>query len=314
VSRQTAGDRVRRLLALVPWLAASSPVPVDEACERFGLTRQTLLADLGVLAFVGVPPYSPDTLIGVDVDDDTITITLSEPFDRPLRLKPDQALALVAAGHSIRAVPGADDDDPLQRALAKLARALGVDPDQVHIDLGEGDDTTRATLLDAIASGRQVELDYYTFGRDERSVRTVDPYQVVADQGSLYLLGWCHRSDDVRVFRVDRIASVTVLDAEASPPPPGTEWDRYRPGADDPRVTIDLAPPARWVAERYPCDHVEETGSGGLRVTLGVGARPWLERLLVSLGPAATIVDAPGDLASAGATAARRILTRYGAV
>jgi proteasome accessory factor C len=312
MSRATAGDRLRRLLALVPWLAANSPVPIDDVCQRFGLDRRALLADLEVLPYVGVPPYSPDTMIGVDLDDDLISIHLAEPFDRPLRITPTQALALIAAGHHIRQVPGADDTDPLQRALAKLARALGVDPDQVHIDLGGGDEAVRTTLLGAIAQGRRVEIDHYSFGRDERIVRTVDPHQVVADQGHLYLLGWCHRSEDVRFFRLDRIASVTLLDETAAAPGGDVPWDRLRPGDDAPLVTLDLAPEARWVAERHPCERVDEAPDGHLHVALAITAPAWLERLLLTLGPAAKLLDGPVELRGAGATAARRILTRYG--
>jgi predicted DNA-binding transcriptional regulator YafY len=46
-----------------------------------------------------------------------------------------------------------------------------------------------------------------------------------------------------------------------------------------------------------------------LRVTLRVGERAWLERLLLRAGPDATVVT--GDDGT-GATAARRILAVYG--
>ena len=300
------------MLALVPWLAANSPVRVDEVCERFGLDRRALLADLEVLPYVGVPPYSPDTMIDVDLDDDLISIRLAQPFDRPLRITPAQALALIAAGHHIRQIPGVDETDPLQRALSKLARALGVDPEQVHIDLGGGSAEARATILDAIARGRRVEIDYYAHGRDERSLRTVDPYQVVADDGSLYLFGWCHRSDGVRVFRLDRISSVTVLDQPAEAAPDDLEWEGFRFGEELPRVTLELTRRARWVAERYPIDRAEEAADGHLTVTLAVAAPAWLERLLVTLGPDARVVSGPPELIHAGVTAAARILARYG--
>jgi proteasome accessory factor C len=312
VSRATASDRLRRLLALVPWLSANSPVAVDDVCERFGIDRRTLLADLEVLPYVGVPPYTPDTMIGVDIDDDQISVILAEPFDRPLRITPAQALALIAAGHQIREVPGVDADDPLQRALAKLATAIGVDPEQVHIDLGGGEEEVHTRLLDAITAGRQVEIDHWSFARDERAVRRVDPYQVVSNEGSLYLVGWCHRSDDVRFFRLDRIAMVTVLDEAARPPHEEVSLDRLRPSADAPRVVLELVPSARWVADGYPNDGVTELDDGRFLVTLPVSGRAWLERLLLTLGPAARVVDGPEGLATAGRDAARRILARYG--
>lgn len=314
MSRTTAGERVKRLLALVPWVTAHSPVSVDEVCARFGITRTSLLADLAVLPYVGVPPYTPDTMIDVEIDDDLIVIRLSEPFDRPLRLTSAQALALIAAGRSIRGVQGADADDPLQRALAKLANALNVDPDQVNVALGEFHHEVLGTIVSAIHDSERIDIDYYTFSRDERSVRRIDPYQVVADQGSWYLTGWCHRSEEVRVFRVDRIASVDRVEERIDPPPADAGWDRYTPGVDEPRVTLDLAPSARWLTEQYPHDSAIELDGGILRVTLAVTARPWLERLLVTLGPAATVVEAPEQFADAASDAATRILARYGAI
>jgi proteasome accessory factor C len=309
--RITAGDRVRRLLAMVPWITAHSPVRIDEVCTRFGIDRRTLLSELEVLSYVGVPPYTPDTLTWVEVDDDEISIRLSEPFDRPLRITAEQALALIAVGRSIRDETGADAADPLQRGLAKLAAAIGVDPDQVHVELGEARDELLDGLMGAAAAGTRVEIDYYTYSRDQRTVRTVDPYQVVADAGSWYMVGWCHRSDDLRVFRVDRIASLDVLDQPIDPPPEGVSWDRYRPGGDEPRVTIELDPSARWILEHYPHDDATDLDDGWVRVTLAVSGRPWLERLLLNLGPAARVVGGEESLAETGAQAARRLLTRY---
>ncbi|MFP4512360.1 MAG: helix-turn-helix transcriptional regulator [Acidimicrobiales bacterium] len=312
MTRSTASERVRRLLALVPWVSTHSPVAIDEVCSRFGIDRATLIAELSVLPFVGVPPYTPDTLIDVDFDDDQIIVRLSEPFDRPLRLTSEQALTLIAAGRSIREVPGADSDDPLQRGLAKLATALGVDPDQVHVELGEAHSQLLDDLLAAATDGRRVEIDYYTYSRDQRSVRAVDPYQVVADRGNWYLIGWCHRSAGVRVFRVDRMASLTVLDDPIDPPPEDVEWDRYQPGTTEPRVVLDLDPAAQWILDQYPYDEAHETTGGTVRTTLAVSGRSWLERLLLTLGPAARVVDGPDDLVGAGQDAARRVLARYG--
>ncbi|MBK5223834.1 MAG: WYL domain-containing protein [Acidimicrobiia bacterium] len=312
VSRVPAGDRVRRLLALIPWVTANSPVAVDDVCRRFGISRSALLADLEVLPFVGVPPYTPDTMIDVDIDDDVIEMRLAAPFDRPLRLTAPQALALIAAGHSIRAVPGADPGDPLQRALAKVAAAMGVDPDRVHVDLGDVERSTLDALSTAASDRRSVEIGYFTYGRDEHSQRVVDPLRLYADRGNWYLAGWCHRSTDVRVFRLDRIDSVRMLDQTFEPRPDASTLAVFRPSDTDPRVTLDLDASARWVIEQYPCESVDELADGAVRVRMAITARPWLERLLVRLGPAASVVDADTDLATAGVDAARRILAVYG--
>lgn len=313
MSRLTADDRVRRLLSIVPWIAARPDgVGVDELCGRFGIDRKTLLNDLTTLSFVGVWPYSPDAQVEVVIEDDRVFVHLPQWFDRPLRLTPDQALALVASGASLASVPGADPDGPLARGLAKLAATLGIDTDSaIDVDLGAADPATMDRLQRAIDDRQQVELEYYTYGRDERTTRVVDPYRLYADQGNWYLTGYCHLAEDERVFRVDRIQQVTVLATGAAVPEEPPSLGAFLPAADDPRVVLDLAPAARWVIEQYPVEVVEPRPDGTTRVTLAITAPAWFERLLVRLGPDATVVSAPDDLADAGPRAARRIRDRY---
>ena len=162
---------------------------------------------------VGVHPYTPDALVDVIVDHDRVQIRLPDFFRRPLRLTPAQAFALLAAGRSLQSVPGADESGPLARGLAKLAATLGAESSAVvEVDLGEVGADDLALLQQAAAEGRSVEIDYYSYGRDAQEVRRVDPWRVQAAQGQWYLEAWCHRSQAERVFRVDRIRSVTVLD------------------------------------------------------------------------------------------------------
>jgi hypothetical protein len=57
----------------------------------------------------------------------------------------------------------------------------------------------------------------------------------------------------------------------------------------------------------------EDRPDGVLRVTLGVTATPWLERILLQLGPAARVVTLDPRLGGAdlAAAAADRVLARY---
>jgi proteasome accessory factor C len=75
-------------------------------------------------------------------------------------------------------------------------------------------------------------------------------------------------------------------------------------------VTLACAPEAAWIADEYPHDSVEEGVDGHLLVTLPVADDSWLERLLLRMGPAVTIVDRP-DIASKVSEAAAAALQRY---
>lgn len=320
MSRETAADRMRRVLAIVPWIVANPGQKVADVAARFGLNEEQLLADLGVVYMVGLPPYSPDALVDVQIDDEgRVTIRLADFFSRPLRLSPGQGLALLASSDGLLSVPGTDPDGALARALHKLGAAIGIGGEsggtQLDVHLGAAEGRMLDQLRNAATSGTEVELSYYSYGRDTYSTRAVAPWRVFADSGNWYVHGWCHLAEGERIFRVDRIESIVELERQASVRPDDGDEGRgtFHPQENDPRITLDLEPGASWVVDSYPCQEVIELGDGSLRATLVISAVPWLERLLVRLGPSATVVDAVGlpDAELLASQAAGRILARY---
>jgi proteasome accessory factor C len=317
MSRPGADERLRRLLALVPWVAAQDGPTVEEVCARFGCSEAELLADLDLLFVCGVHPFSPDTLIEVDVDEGRVWIRYADWFSRPLRLTPAEGLALVAAGTALLAAPGAEADGPLARGLAKLAAVLGVDPEEaVEVELGDASPEVLAVLRQAVDERRRVEVEYYSYGRDAWARRTIEPYRVFSAAGQWYVPAWSVDADGERLFRIDRMRSPRLLDQRFDPPAEPRPPTVYHPRPDDPVVVLDLAPEARWVAERYPVESAVDLEDGRLLVRLRVSERPWLERLLLQLGPAAVVqegADGTSDWAAedVAAGAAARVLARY---
>jgi proteasome accessory factor C len=307
-----AGARLQRVLALVPWILANPGVTMPELAERFAIPASELEADLELLPMCGLPPYTADRLIDVWVGDDGgVTIRLAEYFERPLQLTPSEGVALLAAGRALLAVPGSADSGPLASALEKLEAALGT-RGGVAVDVGSGDHLVR--LQAAVADREQLELEYYSFARDEMTTRIVDPRRVFHAFGAWYLDAYCRTAEGERLFRVDRVRAVRPTGAPAAPPPEDPESTLadlvYRPGPDDPRVTLRLEPEARWVVESYPTESVTERSDGRVDVVLAVSAPAFLERLLLGLGPAVTVVGPPAAKAALRATA-KRILAQY---
>src|SRR5262245_4805447 len=256
---------------------------------------------------IGVPPYSPGDYLDVDEDPDGgVTIRLAEHFRRPLRLTAAEGLALLAAGRALLAVPGSDPHGPLATALDKLEAALEL-PGLV-VDVGEPDQL--AAVRDAVAAHARIEIDYLS-GKDELTTRRIDPEVVFYATGQWYAGAHCHLARDERMFRVDRIRAIRPTGETFEPGATGFETGEvFRPHADDPRVTLRLAPGAAWVPEAFPAEAVTERADGSLDVVLAVSETSWLERLLLRLGPEAEVLE-PSTLRDTGAAAARRILNRY---
>lgn len=300
-------NEVQRILALVPFLVAHPGIAKTEVAERFGLSAAQLDADLGLVLMIGTPPFSPGDYIDVDDDGESVTLWMAESFRRPVRLSPSEGLALLAAGRVLLAVPGSDPDGPLASALAKLEAALGAPGLVVQMTAPARLDAVR----EAVDARRRIEIDYWSAGRDELTTRLVDPLAVFSATGEWYLEAYCHRAAADRLFRIDRIRELRPTEEHFTPPDddPGPPVV-FHPRPDDPRVTVDLAPSASWVVERYPTESVFQRDDGRLRVSLAVSEPTFLARLLLALGADATVVE-PAELRSVAGEAAARVLARY---
>ncbi|MCB0967420.1 MAG: WYL domain-containing protein [Ilumatobacter sp.] len=305
-----AEDRLRRLLVMLPWLMERGEVPVAEAAAHFGLSEHEVARDLELAAMCGLPPFV-DEMIDVFIDDGMIWVGVPRLFTRPLRLNSVEAWELLAAGRAAMQLPGADPDGPLGRGLAKLAAALGEDDTGgVRVDLERPDVADR--LATAIDAAERLRIAYWSASRDEVGERTIVPRQLFTDRGEWYVSADDDRSGEVRTFRLDRIESVEgtgeVGVAGAGPLPTPGEWFT---DADIPRVTVRLAPSARWIVERYPSDEVGEPDvDGWVEARLPVASRRWFVRTMLRLGPGAQIVE-PDDLADEVRAVARDVLGRY---
>ncbi len=298
------------MLALVPWILAHPGATLAELATRFDVEEAELEQDLELLPMCGLPPYTADRLIDVWVGDDgAVSIRLAEYFERPLRLTPAEGVALLAAGRTLLAVPGSDPDGPLARALEKLERTLGA-TGGIAVDIGGADHVER--LRDAADHGHQLEIDYYTFARDEMTTRVVDPVRVFHAFGAWYLAAYCHRAVGDRLFRVDRVRAVRPTGVEVAPRATSDDDDGlvYRPSPDDLRVRLRLARSAAWVAESVPIESRKDLRGGRSEVVLAVSGAAFLERLVLGLGPDAEIVE-PDEARATVDRAARRILERY---
>jgi proteasome accessory factor C len=319
VTRTDAAVRLRRLLTIIPWIVDHQGSRLDDLAARFGMKVAELERDLELVPFCGLPPYTPDRLIDCEIVDGCVFLRFAEYFGRPLRLTPAEGFALLAAGQALLAVPGADEHGSLAAALGKLAGVLG-GGDGMAVELGPA--RYLEPLRAAAAASERVEIDYYTFGRDELTTRRIDPRAVFASAGQWYVDAWCHRAGDDRLFRVDRVRGVRPTGEHFDPAagggmtatPGGTGVSpgvTFNPRPSDRRVTLLLDPSAAWVPESFPVESVETGPDGRLKVILVASERAWLERLLLRLGPAAEVLD-PAEVRVEAAEAARRLLARYG--
>lgn len=300
--------RLNRILAMLPWVIANPGATVDEVTKRFGYTTSELLSDLDLVFVCGLPGYGPGDLMEAYVEDDQVIVDMADYFARPLRLSAPEALGLLAAGMALASTGQAPA--ALETAVEKLAGVvLPGAGDVLAVELAEEPDVLEL-LRTSVGERRVVGISYLGLASNELTERDVEPWAVFSSLGNWYLSGFCRLKGGERVFRVDRIRDARLSDDTFEPPADlPTPEVRYTPSEDDVYVTIALSRRARWVAEYYPVEVVEDTGER-LEVVFAASDPLVAARLLLRLGSTAEIVS--GDEVVAAVERLRsEILNRY---
>jgi proteasome accessory factor C len=301
---ESATIRLSRLLTMVPWLLNRQGVEIEEAAREFAVTPAQIEADLALLFLCGTPGGYPGDLIEAEWESGRVFLGNADTINRPLRLGVDEALTLIVGLRALAAVPGIGERDAVVRALAKLEAATGsasagTSRIEVLIDEGTGEEFLDLARR-ALADRRRVHLRYLVAGRDESTERDVDPMRLINFDAHWYLEGWCHRAEDVRLFRLDRIEAVAVLDEDGTPPATAQPRDLgsgvFTPHAGDQLVKLVLGPGAVWVSDYYPIESIDRTSDGGAVIELRTPDTGWLRRLMWQLGATATVLE-PAELA-----------------
>ena len=276
---------------------AGELVSTAELRERLQLSDEELREDVNVLNVVNFGGGSY-VLYAEIRDDGQIEVDpepYSDNFDRPARLLPVEAKALVAA---IDLIGEHLPEGSLTSAREKIVAALGEDPMDQGLQVaptGADDSDVARRISKAIAQRKLIELEYYKENEDELTSRTVEPYALTNGREGWYVASFDPARDGVRHFRLDRIKEVAITSRKFKPRPevdPAAEVDGWLRTGEVPAsamARVWVSPErARWAREARRV--VGECGDGAVIVELGFAGVDWLVReILKEAGDAAVI-------------------------
>jgi predicted DNA-binding transcriptional regulator YafY len=288
-------------------------VAVSEVCERLQISEEELHEDVNVLnvvnfgggSYVLYAEFNDQGEIEVDPE------PYSDNFDRPARLLPVEAKALVAA---IDLIGEHIPEGSLASAREKIVAALGEDPMEQGLQVAPtpGDDRGVAREVSrAIVERRMIELDYYKENEDELSLRRVEPYALTNGREGWYVASFDPERDGVRHFRLDRIKRVTLTDESFEPRPevdPAAAvdgWLRTGEVQASRSARVWVSPErARWACEARRV--VEEWSDGSVVVELSFAGVDWLVREILKEAGDAAVLE-PQDAREAVSAAVGRL-------
>ncbi len=311
-------ERFARLVTLASILIKAGRederVVVTEVCERLQISEEELREDVNVLNVVNFGGGSYVLYAEFKEDDGEIEVDpepYSDNFDRPARLLPVEAKALVAA---IDLIGEHIPEGSLASARKKIVAALGEDPMEQGLQVAPtaGDDSDVARVVSkAIVANKLIDLEYYKENEDELVPRTVEPYALTNGREGWYVASFDPERDGVRHFRLDRIKRATVTDEKFTPRPevdPAAEVDGWLrtgevPASRSARVWVSPER-ARWAREARRV--VEEWADGAVVVELSFAGVDWLVREILKEAGDAAVLE-PHDAREAVHAAAVRL-------
>jgi predicted DNA-binding transcriptional regulator YafY len=292
---------------------ADRRLPVADVCDRLKMTPQELREDIAVLnvvnfgggAYVIYAEVLPSGEIEVDPE------PYSDTFDRPARLLPIEAKALVAAIDLLNLA-----QPELGTARDKVVEALGHDPVEEGLQIASPTvaDEVAHTVERAVHERRLLELEYYAANEDRYSHRVVEPYALINSKDGWYVAAFdpAPGKDGQRQFRLDRIKHARALD-EHFEPRPGLDpigeiagWPRTGRVEGSQVAHVWITPEqARWAREKWTL--VSDLRDGGVVVELSFKGTDYLVKEILKEAGDAAVLE-PAEARAAVLAAAERLL------
>jgi predicted DNA-binding transcriptional regulator YafY len=245
-----------------------------------------------------------------------------------LSFSPSELMALVFSRDLLKPLEGTEIHQSLEAAFNKAAAILPpeglnhVRQMQRYFSVSLGPHKkyrehrkTIDQLNQALAQKQSVQMRYYSASRDSTRRRKVDPYRLWYSAGALYLVAYCHLRQDIRLFAVDRIRSLTITD-DPWQMPLGFDLESYIREAlvvmRGKPIAVELLfdrKTSAWAKDRvwHPSQQVKQCKGGRMQMTLRVADTPELIGWLLSFGAGVQVVS-PQSLRQKVREEARKVL------
>jgi predicted DNA-binding transcriptional regulator YafY len=212
-------SQAARLHNVIRILESRYGATVDELAEECGVTRRTVYRDLDAIRDAGYPLISDPEADGRTLYS-FITGYKKLP---PITFSLEELLTLYLCRGQLGFLAGTPFQDDLDaifgrihsslppRSVAHLERIAEAASPKFH---GERGYAAKKDLLKELRRALlyQYRLDLsYTPARRPTETYRFDPYTLLFYEGALYLGGYAHNRNALRLFLVDRIEEVTVL-------------------------------------------------------------------------------------------------------
>lgn len=283
--------QIERLVQMIFYLVDHRQVTAKELAEVFQVSTRTIYRDVNTLTLAGIPVMS------VKGSGGGISLLEGYTLDKSLLTKEEQqqiyqGLQILQAAQ----YPNAET------ALSKISGLFHqtLQPQWLEVDFSYwGSDHKEklkiSDLQKAIINKQSIAFDYVN-SELEKSHRIVEPLRLVFKSHAWYLVGFCQKRQEMRVFRLNRIKNLTVRSEMFERELPEDFSLKSQPAEELPAIKLRFSSKAiHRLYDEFSEDQLLPEKDGSYVVEFEAELNNWLLHYLLSFGKLVEVL-APASL------------------
>lgn len=211
--------KIDRLVSIIMILLNKERIGAQELADMFEVSPRTIYRDIDAINMAGIPIRSTSGVGG------GFEIMQNYKIEKNVFSTADLSAILMGLTSLSDMVKG----DELINALAKVKSFIPADrvkdielrANQIRIDLSAwmGNRNIQSYLeiiKTALQESRLLSFEYVAH-HGNKTLRTVEPYQLVLKNSHWYFQGYCYKRNDFRLFRLSRISNLQIKEETFMP-------------------------------------------------------------------------------------------------
>ena len=194
-----------RLFEIIYILMQKKKVTAKELADKFEVSTRTIYRDIEILSRANIPVYATKGKEG--------GIGLLEGYVlNKCILSEEEQNQILFALQGMKKVRGKEEKNILEKLSTLFNKEIN---DWIKVDFSNWEkDNEQEERFDmiktAILNKNLIKFTYYN-SNGERSKRIVEPLQIWFKDKSWYLISYCRLNEDYRIFKINRIKEIEIL-------------------------------------------------------------------------------------------------------
>ncbi|MDR7313828.1 putative DNA-binding transcriptional regulator YafY [Brevibacillus nitrificans] len=308
--------KVERLLAIVIMLLNKRRMNASELAHHFEVSLRTIYRDLEAINTAGIP------IVAYPGSNGGYEIMESFTIDRQY-LSLEELEMVIAA---LKGVQSSSADSQVGHLLEKIKTLAKTGSERtgtgtlhpIVYDFNPWGSTKESMskvsqLRQAIENKQRVSFLYTKLQGDSQE-RTVEPVTLIVKGYVWYVYGYCFWRQAYRLFRLSRIADLTVSEETFHPHDTAVEtlkWLEEWQGVDEVSLVLEFSPSVHVrVKDMFRPHEIEQREKGSLLVRTVASNDEWLHGMLLSFGEALTVIE-PEAIRHRICDSVKKMIERY---